>query len=78
MRGRGAWRGKAFIIIIMFITYCLFNNYSDLEAIRLLQHQVIASEEILCIDVRRDFLLTDALREARKKKFDPRKPIKVL
>lgn len=33
--------------------------------------------ETLCIDVRRDYLLTDALREARKKKFDPIKPIKV-
>lgn len=52
--------------------------YSGLQVIRLLQRQVMASEEILCIDVRRDYLLTDALREARKKKFDPRKPIKVL
>ena len=46
--------------------------------IRLLQRQVMASEETLCIDVRCDYVLTDALREARKKKFDPRKPIKVL
>ena len=52
--------------------------YSDLQVIRLLQRQVMASEETLCIDVRREYLLTDALCEARKKKFDPRKPIKVL
>ena len=43
--------------------------FSDLEAVRSLQHQVMASEETLCIDVRHDYLLTDALHEARKK-FD--------
>ena len=30
------------------------------------------------IDVRRSHLLQDALKEARKKKFDPRKLIKVI
>ena len=31
----------------------------------------------LTIEVRRDFVLVDAMREARKKKFDARKNLKV-
>lgn len=31
----------------------------------------------LSIEVRRDFLLVDAMKEARKKKFDARKNLKV-
>lgn len=34
-------------------------------------------ESILPIEVRRDFVLVDALREAHKKKFDPRKYLRV-
>ncbi len=34
-------------------------------------------EDILCIEVRRDFVLTDALKEGHKRKFDPLKLLKV-
>lgn len=33
--------------------------------------------EVTEIDVRRDFVLVDALKEGRKKRFDPRKLLKV-
>ena len=32
---------------------------------------------IMCIDIRREFVLEDALREARKKRFSPKKKLKV-
>ena len=32
----------------------------------------------LLIDIRRDFIIDDAVKEAGKKKFDPRKPLQVL
>lgn len=32
---------------------------------------------IVCIDIRREFVLEDALREARKKRFSPKKKLKV-
>ena len=39
---------------------------------------MLSNDELLLpIEVRRDFVLLDALREARKKKFDPRKYLKV-
>ena len=34
-------------------------------------------ENLLHLDVRRQFLLRDAMREARKKKFNPKKHIQV-
>lgn len=34
-------------------------------------------EDMLCIEIRRDFVLTDALREGRKRKFDPLKALRV-
>ena len=37
----------------------------------------MSAENVLSVDVRRDFVLVDALREAHKKKFDPRKYMKV-
>ena len=38
----------------------------------------IKHNSILHIEVRRDFVLCDALKEARKDKFDPKKFIKVI
>lgn len=34
-------------------------------------------DDIMCIDVRRNFFIQDAMRECNKKKFDPKKVIKV-
>ena len=34
--------------------------------------------EVLCLTVRRDFLLQDAIKEAKKKKFSPAKKLKVI
>ena len=34
-------------------------------------------DNLMCLEIRRDHILADSLREARKKKFDPRKRIKV-
>ena len=39
---------------------------------------MMSTENMLCVDVRRDFVLVDVLREARKKKFDHRKHLKVV
>jgi hypothetical protein len=39
---------------------------------------MLSNDELLLpIEVRRDFVLLDALREAHNKKFDPRKYLKV-
>lgn len=43
--------------------------------IRSLKGQLV--EDVLTIEVRRDFIWPDAMREARKKKFNPNKQIKV-
>lgn len=37
----------------------------------------ISDEDCLSIEVRRDYIINDALREGRKKKFDPWKNLKV-
>ena len=57
----------------------LYSSYSDLaSAIRSLQHKVMGPDDsVMCLEVRRDCLLVDSLKEARKKKFDPKKPLKV-
>ena len=34
-------------------------------------------DDIMCIDIRRNFFIQDAMRECNKKKFDPKKVIKV-
>lgn len=50
---------------------------SDLGgAIDCIQRQMM-EPGIVCIDIRREFVLEDALREARKKKFSPKKKLKV-
>lgn len=38
----------------------------------------IKRDEYLFIDVRRGFILADAMRQARKKKFEPHKYLKVI
>ena len=42
-----------------------------------LRQKMLPIESVLPIEVRRDFVLLDALREARKKKFDSRKHLRV-
>lgn len=44
--------------------------------IRLLQRQ-LCEDSVLHIHVRRDCLLLDAMKEATKKKFDPKKRLRV-
>ena len=57
----------------------LYSPCSDLaSAIRSLQHKVMSSDDDpVCLEVRRDCLLIDSLKDARKKKFDPKKALKV-
>lgn len=45
------------------------------SSVNLLKLAMIPTD--LTIEVRRDFVLVDAMREARKKKFDARKNLKV-
>lgn len=47
------------------------------SAIQLLGKELLPISEPLCLSVRRDFLMIDAMREAKKKKFNPKKRIKV-
>ena len=44
--------------------------------LRLIQGQ-LDKKNNLSLDIRRDFIVQDAMREARKKKFDPFKTVKV-
>ena len=53
----------------------IFSLTAEIES---LKRELQDSEYPLCINVRRDHLLADALREARKKRFDPRKYLKVM
>ena len=34
------------------------------------------SDDPMCIEVRRDYILMDGLKEARKKKFDPKRQLR--
>ena len=50
------------------------------NGITVLDEEVMAdcsSDQKLYVDVRRDFFLKDALRECKKKKFDPKKLLRV-
>lgn len=59
----------------------LFTNYrrrpETLKQVVELIVQNLPQEEELEIDVRRNFVVQDALREGRKKKFSTRKKLKV-
>ena len=63
-----------FNLIPLRYTVSLFSTLSS--EIFLLQHRLI-DNAVLAIDVMRENILLDAMREARKKKFDVRKRIKV-
>lgn len=43
-----------------------------------LKRNMMPDKSLLCVDVRRELVLVDALREAKKKKFDPKKHLKVV
>ena len=49
------------------------------DGVRVLQQRVIHIDEddFLRLEIRRNYVLKDALREAKKKKFNPEKLIKV-
>ena len=48
------------------------------DAVRVMQSALMGSvEHRLVLDVRRDFIIKDALKEADKEKFDPKKFVKV-
>ena len=52
--------------------------YSDLIVeLRSMLRQV-DKQQTLSLDIRRDFIIEDAMREAKKKKFDPHKNVKVI
>ena len=64
----------------MQVVTCLMYNSSAggstlFSSVNLLKLAMIPTD--LTIEVRRDFVLVDAMREARKKKFDARKNLKV-
>ncbi len=60
------------MILCVFLLFC-----SDLASgVKELAKKVDKSC-ILSIVIRRDFIIEDAMREARKKKFDPFKAVKV-
>ena len=65
-------------MIIMLWLQGLVINYSIKSEILLLQKEMQSPDSLpLCLTVRRDHFLQDAMREAKKKKFCPRKRIKV-
>ena len=48
------------------------------DGVRVLQQRVIhIDDDFLRLEIRRNYVLKDALREAKKKKFNPEKLIKV-
>ena len=64
----------------MQVVTCLMYNSSAggntlFSSVNLVKLAMIPTD--LTIEVRRDFVLVDAMREARKKKFDARKNLKV-
>ncbi len=65
----------------IIISWCVYSSTGDdtlLLCVSSLRQKMLSNDELLLpIEVRRDFVLLDALREARKKKFDPRKYLKV-
>ena len=64
-----------YLLLTLFV--CSFTGEDTLlQAITSLKYKMVPDED-LPIEVRRDFLLQDALREARKKKFSPNKYLKV-
>ena len=36
------------------------------------------ADDVFAIEIRRDFIVHDAMREVRKRKFDPKKTMKVI
>ena len=60
------------------VGFCI-SGFSDMSsAIRDLQKKFMNSDDNpMCIEVRRDYILMDGLKEARKKKFDPKRQLKV-
>ena len=59
--------------IVLVVFRCLLKH-----EILLVQKKMSTDSEVLCLTVRRDFLLQDAIKEAKKKKFSPAKKLKVL
>ena len=56
--------------------HCPCSDLSD--AIRTLKKELMNPDDSsMCLEVRRDCLLVDCVREARKKKFNPKKHLKV-
>ena len=68
---------KIHIVDLLAIVQCMRRNESTLvDEIKFLQKN-IDYDSSLYIEVRRNFVLSDALREARKNKFNAKKFIKV-
>ena len=64
-------------MIVISVGFCI-SGFSDMSsAIRDLQQKFMNSDDPMCIEVRRDYILMDGLKEARKKKFDPKRQLKV-
>ncbi len=60
--------------VVLVLTCKCFSLATEIQSLE----QEHDSNYPLCISVRRAHLLADALREARKKRFDPKKSLKVM
>ena len=67
----------AFKLYYADLVYSCTGDDTLLLCITSLRQKMVQDESVVPIEVRRDFVLLDALREAHKKKFDPRKYLKV-
>ena len=69
---------EAVAMIVISVGFCISFSDNLSSAICHLHKKFMNSDDNpMCIEVRRDYILIDGLKEVRKKKFDPKRQLKV-